>query len=55
MEGLNMADDGLKAAAVLIAAFGGGIALGYMLAPKEDADTGGYVPLYVPSCDEVEE
>lgn len=46
-----MADDDLKAAAVLVAAFGGGIALGYMLAPK--TDTGGYIPLYVPSCEDL--
>lgn len=50
-----MTDDSIKVAAVLLAAFGGGIALGYMLAPKEGTDTGGYIPLYVPSCDEVEE
>ena len=51
-----MANDSIKVAAVLVAAFGGGIALGYFLAPKgTESSTGGYVPLYVPSCDEVEE
>ncbi|MCK9600468.1 MAG: hypothetical protein M0R06_15590 [Sphaerochaeta sp.] len=51
-----MADDAVKVAAVLVLAFGGGIALGYFLAPKAvESTTGGYVPLYVPSCDEVEE
>ncbi|MCK9600394.1 MAG: hypothetical protein M0R06_15220 [Sphaerochaeta sp.] len=51
-----MADDNLKVAAVLVAAFGGGIALGYFLAPKAPSEgTGGYIPLYVPACDEVEE
>lgn len=51
-----MADDSLKMAAVLVLAFGGGIALGYLIAPKgTENGTGGYVPLYVPACDEVEE
>jgi len=51
-----MPDNDMKVAAFLLVAFGGGILLGYFLAPKATTDsTGGYIPLYVPACDEIEE
>lgn len=52
-----MGDESIKIAVLTVAALGGGIIIGYMLAPKGGGgattnDT--TAPLYVPACEDLE-
>jgi|ADurb_Met_01_Slu_FD_contig_61_253355_length_792_multi_1_in_0_out_0_2 hypothetical protein len=49
-------DDDIKFVLALVLTFGGGIALGYLMAPKGVAySQPQYSELYTPTCEELEE